>query len=330
MPTNTTANGGKSILSSFPLLSLSKKTKQRNKRQSSRSTRGVEHFTLALAPIERSQLHGNRIAVVERRPKKKIGAVDYASIPPVPFPSTNATCSTIKEENVTWYQGYHGGYKRFYYYNDQTKESQWGRPANQPYIPYDAPRAARTTAGRVVLERSNTYVASSRTDKRPATLPHSSKCMPMHRPQTMRPTKNSEGSTQHEKRQEKMTGLVKSLVQATGRDSKQAKAALRSSNGNLDKAAKMLLKRRMPKTEKPARKWSKPRLRLHDEFMCSICLDVMMNPVVAADGHTYCKGCIRAWLKKKNTSPKTNQPLRHKVLTPNYALRSIIGSSVQA
>ena len=34
--------------------------------------------------------------------------------------------------------------------------------------------------------------------------------------------------------------------------------------------------------------------------------------------------CIRRWLQEHNTSPKTNQVLEYKNLTPNVALRSMI------
>jgi len=327
MPTNTSNTRSRAILSNFPPFFASKK-KENIKKQTSRPTRDIPQSPLALSSSERAQLLKNNNIVGDREPKKKIGVVDYSSILPVPVPSTDvtATSRTIKEESVKWYQGYHSGYKRFYYYNDQTKESQWGRPMNESYIPYDFFPRARITSGRVVVQRSNAHAGSS-ANKRlaPLHVSHSSKCKQNPRPRTT--TKNGRGCTRHATTQDKKTELVASLVEAMGCDSKDARAALLCSNGNSDKAAEMLLKATKPKTQKPVRKGRKPP-SLPDELMCSICLDVMISPVVAADGHTYCKECIRAWLKKKNTSPKTNERLRHKTLTPNYALRSLIRSSV--
>lgn len=46
--------------------------------------------------------------------------------------------------------------------------------------------------------------------------------------------------------------------------------------------------------------------------------------MVAADGHTYEKEQIDAWLQKSNTSPMTNEPMDHKHLIPNLALRAVM------
>ena len=60
------------------------------------------------------------------------------------------------------------------------------------------------------------------------------------------------------------------------------------------------------------------------EFRCPITQEVMLDPVVCADGHTYERGAIRTWLRSKSTSPKTNERLKSKDLLPNHALRSQI------
>ncbi len=59
-------------------------------------------------------------------------------------------------------------------------------------------------------------------------------------------------------------------------------------------------------------------------FVCPITQEVMQNPVVCADGFTYEREAIAAWLKNKETSPMTNAVLPHKALTPNFVLRSAI------
>eukprot|EP00850_Spirogloea_muscicola_P004233 SM000018S03598 [mRNA] locus=s18:244222:249121:+ [translate_table: standard] len=59
-------------------------------------------------------------------------------------------------------------------------------------------------------------------------------------------------------------------------------------------------------------------------FLCPIMQDVMRDPVLAADGHTYERVAIASWLTSNDTSPMTNCELPHKTLMPNYALRSMI------
>jgi len=49
--------------------------------------------------------------------------------------------------------------------------------------------------------------------------------------------------------------------------------------------------------------------------------DVMENPVVTADGHTYEETEIARWLESHDTSPKTNLPLANKTLIPNHLAR---------
>ena len=63
-----------------------------------------------------------------------------------------------------------------------------------------------------------------------------------------------------------------------------------------------------------------------ESFKCPITKDVMKDPVVVADGHTYERTCIERWLfeKNKKTSPMTNQTLPNLSLTPNYNLKSQI------
>ena len=49
-----------------------------------------------------------------------------------------------------------------------------------------------------------------------------------------------------------------------------------------------------------------------------------MDPVVAADGHTYERRAITRWLTTSNKSPKTGSVLFHNELVPNYGLMSSI------
>ena len=55
------------------------------------------------------------------------------------------------------------------------------------------------------------------------------------------------------------------------------------------------------------------------EFECSISHDVMADPVVAEDGHTYERACIAAWLQRKGSSPLGGAAMGNR-LAPNRAL----------
>lgn len=61
-----------------------------------------------------------------------------------------------------------------------------------------------------------------------------------------------------------------------------------------------------------------------NEFVCPITTEIIMDPVVAVDGHTYERAAIEEWFKTKSTSPKTNEVLPSKMLIPNRAIRNQI------
>jgi hypothetical protein len=60
------------------------------------------------------------------------------------------------------------------------------------------------------------------------------------------------------------------------------------------------------------------------EWKCSITLEIMKNPVICSDGHTYEKEAIERWLRTNNNSPMTGLPIDRHTLTPNIALRNLI------
>lgn len=62
------------------------------------------------------------------------------------------------------------------------------------------------------------------------------------------------------------------------------------------------------------------------EFRCPITLEVMRDPVIAADGHSYERVALEEWLRSHGTSPVTGARLEHKLVTPNHKLRSLIQS----
>lgn len=58
---------------------------------------------------------------------------------------------------------------------------------------------------------------------------------------------------------------------------------------------------------------------------------VMKDPVLAADGNSYENKAITEWLRSgKATSPVTGEPFSSDRLLPNYTLRSMISSMVDA
>ena len=60
-------------------------------------------------------------------------------------------------------------------------------------------------------------------------------------------------------------------------------------------------------------------------FLCPITLEVMKEPVVCADGHTYERSAIEEWLRAgKRTSPVTGKRLPSVTTVTNFALRSSI------
>ena len=61
-----------------------------------------------------------------------------------------------------------------------------------------------------------------------------------------------------------------------------------------------------------------------EAFLCPIGLEVMRRPFVAADGHSYEEGPLRAWLRDHTSSPMTNAPLPSTMIVPNHSLRAAI------
>lgn len=51
---------------------------------------------------------------------------------------------------------------------------------------------------------------------------------------------------------------------------------------------------------------------------------VMIDPVVCEDGHSYERGALEAWLRNHDTSPMSNAHLNSKMAVPNHALRNSI------
>ncbi len=63
---------------------------------------------------------------------------------------------------------------------------------------------------------------------------------------------------------------------------------------------------------------------LRDEFTCPITRELLRDPWLASDGHSYERDAIEHWLLSKGTSPKTGQPLESISLFPNHNLKRLI------
>lgn len=66
-----------------------------------------------------------------------------------------------------------------------------------------------------------------------------------------------------------------------------------------------------------------------DEYICPITQELMKDPVIAMDGHSYERSAIENWLEKRASSPMTNVEMQ-KTLIPNINLRNTIQKWVEA
>jgi len=61
-----------------------------------------------------------------------------------------------------------------------------------------------------------------------------------------------------------------------------------------------------------------------DDLICPITQELMNDPVIAADGHTYERVAIERWLKMNTTSPKSGDELEMTAIFPNHLVRRMI------
>ncbi len=69
-------------------------------------------------------------------------------------------------------------------------------------------------------------------------------------------------------------------------------------------------------------------LELPDVFHCPITMDIMRDPVVASDGHTYERLSLSELIRRQKSSPMTREVLDPRVVIPNIALRKRIRSYI--
>lgn len=63
------------------------------------------------------------------------------------------------------------------------------------------------------------------------------------------------------------------------------------------------------------------------DFICPITHCIFKDPVICADGFTYERTAIVDWFQRSGNSPMTNEPLEHKGLVPNRALKNLIAAT---
>lgn len=61
-----------------------------------------------------------------------------------------------------------------------------------------------------------------------------------------------------------------------------------------------------------------------ESFLCPLTQDIMTDPVISPEGHSFERSAIESWLVTNAISPITRQPLRQADLSPNFALRHAI------
>ncbi|KDO27221.1 hypothetical protein SPRG_07470 [Saprolegnia parasitica CBS 223.65] len=59
-------------------------------------------------------------------------------------------------------------------------------------------------------------------------------------------------------------------------------------------------------------------------FLCPISCEIMRDPVIARDGHSYERAQITRWFQSHRRSPVTNEELPSTELMPNYSLKQAI------
>ena len=106
-------------------------------------------------------------------------------------------------------------------------------------------------------------------------------------------------------------------------------AATRASPREIEESARLGEERRAPDEQVSSSSAAERPPPVEEEeppadFICPITTEVMVDPVTAADGHSYERSAIERWLTTKSTSPLTGEELEFTRLFPNHTLRRMI------
>ena len=77
----------------------------------------------------------------------------------------------------------------------------------------------------------------------------------------------------------------------------------------------------LSESSKPSEPKAEAPVEPPDEYLCPITQELMRDPVIASDGHTYERGAIEIWFSKKVVSPKTGSALETSATFPNHIMR---------
>lgn len=66
----------------------------------------------------------------------------------------------------------------------------------------------------------------------------------------------------------------------------------------------------------------------NSEFECSICLNILISPVIINCGHTFCETCIDKWLKDNNVCPLCKNTLANKKKIINLILKEYLYDTI--
>lgn len=68
-------------------------------------------------------------------------------------------------------------------------------------------------------------------------------------------------------------------------------------------------------------------MKIRDEFLCPITCELLREPVVALDGHTYEKSAIEKWLKSNHTSPRSGEKMEDNLII-NTNIKKLINDMI--
>jgi hypothetical protein len=97
----------------------------------------------------------------------------------------------------------------------------------------------------------------------------------------------------------------------------------------IDAELESLLREQEERFENVRREVQSIQLEVPDEYTCPIGMDIMLDPVVCADGFSYERTNIAKWLIHNVRSPRTNLPLEWRQVIPNRNLKAAIDSFLE-
>ena len=102
-----------------------------------------------------------------------------------------------------------------------------------------------------------------------------------------------------------------------------------SSSGSSSMSDRQLLnfRQRIEELEWENEKYKQNLVQVPPQFIDPVAKTLLVDPVIASDGHTYERATIVQWLATHSTSPMTGEHMRDKSVFPNHTLRSLILSN---